>query len=299
LARWIERHSGWKAGKLLFVWLRARFAPRLRILVSGGAALDPDLHRTLAALGWEVLTGYGLTETGPILAFNRLRETRIGTVGRALDGVALRIANPDADGVGEIEAQGPNVFFGYRGNPSATEAAFTSDGWFRTGDLGAIDSNGYLRIVARKSEVIVLPDGKKVDPELLEAAYQEHPAVRELGIFMQDGGLCAVLVPELSQLGAHGHAQVREEVQRIVAGIAALRPSYQRLAGLAISRTPLPRTPVGKIRRHLLPNLYRALREGRAAPPKHPCRRKTRLSSAIPQLASYGRGCRRGIRAGP
>lgn len=259
----LTRRTGWPVGKICFFWLRRRFAPRLRTLVSGGAALDPELNRMLEALGWEVLTGYGLTETGPILAFNRRRESRVGTVGRPLDGVMLRISSPDPQGVGEIEAKGPNIFAGYRGNPSATRAAFTDDGWFRTGDLGAIDGDGYLRIVARKSEVIVLPGGKKIDPELLEAAYQESPVVRELGVFMSDGVLLAVLVPDLAKTGAGGHAQVIEALQRTLTGIGASLPSYQRLGGFAVSREPLSRTPVGKIRRHLLPDLYRRLREGR------------------------------------
>lgn len=270
LSNWSTRRTGWPVGKILFYWLRRRFAPRLRCLVSGGAALDPELHRILEALGWQVLTGYGLTETGPILAFNRQGGARVGTVGRPLDGVTLRITDPDADGVGEIEAKGLNIFSGYRGYPSVTKAAFTDDGWFRTGDLGAIDRDGYLRIVARKSEVIVLPDGKKIDPELLEAAYQETPLIRELGIFMSDGVLLAVLVPDLEKTPAGGHAQVTENLQRTITGIGASLPSYQRLGGFAVSREPLPRTPVGKIRRHLLRDLYQRLREGRGVAVESP-----------------------------
>ncbi len=135
------------------------------------------------------MTGYGLTETSPILAFNRPGAVRAGTVGQALRGVTLRIANADATGGGEIEAQGASVFAGYRGDDAASARAFTADRWFRTGDFGRLDRDRFLSIVARVAETIVLADGKKLFPETVEAVYAEQPLVKEIALLAVDGAL--------------------------------------------------------------------------------------------------------------
>ncbi len=158
----IHRRFGLPVGRWVFRPLHARVGPTLRLMVSGGAALSAEVETTLIGLGWRVLTGYGLTETSPILAFNRPGRSRIGSSGQALPGVRLRIANADPEGTGEIEASGSSVFAGYRAAAAAaSKTAFTADGWFRTGDLGRLDADGYLFIVARATETIVLPNGKK------------------------------------------------------------------------------------------------------------------------------------------
>lgn len=170
LATFAQRRLGVRLGSVLFQGVRAQIGPKLRLMVSGGAALPLADEWALRALGWNVLTGYGLTETSPILTFNRPAHPRIGTVGQALPGVRLRIATPDPDGIGEIQAMGASVFPGYRHDEAATRAAFTPDGWFRTGDLGRVDANGYLRVAGRATETIILPNGKKIDPETLETS---------------------------------------------------------------------------------------------------------------------------------
>lgn len=261
LAIAMRRSVKLRAGGIVFRSVHRRLAPKLRWLVSGGAALDPDVEWTLLGLGWDVLTGYGLTETAPILTFNRPGRARVGSAGTALPGVDLRIADPDQGGMGEVQAKGPNVFSGYRGDPIASAAAFTSDGWFRTGDLGSIDREGYLHLVARATETIVLPSGQKVFPEAIEDIYRRLPVVREVAILPQDGTLAALVVPNLEAI--QGGGRIEDVLRNALTRCAMQLPAHQRLSGFAITRTALPRTRLGKIRRHLLPDLYRKARQGR------------------------------------
>ena len=197
-ACWAQRHGTNWPGKILLTSVRQQFAPRLRLLVSGGAAVDVEVEETLDAMGWEMLTGYGLVETSSMLSFNPPGAALPGSAGRPVPGMQVRIANPDADGVGEIEVRGPSLFAGYRNDPAKTKEAFTPDGWFRTGDLGSIDRLGYLHIAARKTETIVLADGKKLFPEEFEAVYGTAPLVREIALLGQNGALVALVVPDLA-----------------------------------------------------------------------------------------------------
>ena len=259
----VRRLSG-KSPRFLFRALHRQFAPDLRLLVSGGAKLDEEVEETLGALGWEVMTGYGLTETSPILSFNSPAASRQGSAGRALPGVTLRIVNADAEGVGEIEAKGASVFSGYSGDAAATSRAFTADGWFHTGDFGRIDADGFLFIVARVSETIVLADGKKLYPEAVEAVYADHPLITEVALLPVKGALVALVVPNLDRVRAQGAVRLRDAIRDALSDRARLLPSHARLTGFAIARDKLPRTQLGKIRRHLLPALYE---EALAAPP--------------------------------
>jgi long-chain acyl-CoA synthetase len=254
-------------GRWLFRSLRAQLGPSLRLLVSGGAALATEDEAALRALGWELLTGYGLTETSPILTFNRPGRPRIGSAGQALPGISLRIADPEADGTGEVQAKGASVFAGYRHDAAATGAAFTADGWFRTGDLGRLDAAGYLTIVARATETIVLPNGKKVYPETLEAAYAD-PVIREIAVLRRGDALVGLVVPNEEALREAGAFRLHDRISDALRMRARTLPPYLRLGGFAVTRAPLPRTQLGKIRRHLLPPIYeRAQQAGAPAPP--------------------------------
>ena len=259
----LRRWFGLRIGRRLFRSLHARLAPDLRLLVSGGAALDPATERMLDGLGWEVLTGYGLTETAPILAFNRRGQARIGSAGQALPGISLRIADPDANGVGEVQAKGPSIFKSYRNDPATSAAAFTPDDWFRTGDLGRLDADGFLYLVARAKETIVLPGGKKIFPETLEKIYARAPLIREIAVLLDHGALVALVVPEPEAL--RGADRIEDNIRFALTEIAQTLPSYQRVTGFAISRDALPRTRMGKIRRHLLGARYAQARAGRQA----------------------------------
>ncbi|MDE2230284.1 MAG: AMP-binding protein [Alphaproteobacteria bacterium] len=257
-SRWAWRRGMSGPGRFLLRPLRRQMASRLRLLVSGGAAISAEVEETLDAMGWEMLTGYGLVETSSMLTFNPPGASRPGSAGRPVPGMAVRIANPGADGVGEIEARGPSLFAGYYRDPERTRAVFTADGWFRTGDLGALDRQGYLHIAARKTETIVLADGKKLFPEAFEDTYATAPLIREVALLGIKGVLAALVVPDLDAAREAGALRLEDALREGLMAKAAALPSYARLSGFAITREALPRTQLGKIRRHLLPALYEA-----------------------------------------
>jgi long-chain acyl-CoA synthetase len=247
-------------GRWLFKSLRRRIAPDLRLLVSGGSPLEQDLAERLQGLGWPVATGYGLTETSPILTLNLPGECPLDSAGKPLPGVRLRIAEPEPGfRHGEVQAQGPNVFARYRNLPDKTREAFTENGWFRTGDLGYFDRSGALYLVGRASSMIVLPGGENIIPENLEELLERSPYIGEIGVLEHGGQLVGLVVPARA-LGQP--LEAREVEQRIRNEIAALSrglPSYQRLGVISIDHLPLPRTRLGKIRRHKLAERYAEL----------------------------------------
>jgi long-chain acyl-CoA synthetase len=159
--------------KLVYVKLRAALGGKTRWSVSGGAPLGTRLGHFFRGIGLTIVEGYGLTETTAAIAVNRPDRNRIGTVGRPMPGVTIRIADD-----GEVLAKGGVVFRGYYNNEAATAEAFT-DGWFRTGDIGELDSDGYLRITGRKKELIVTAAGKNVAPAVLEDRLRAHRLVSQ------------------------------------------------------------------------------------------------------------------------
>jgi long-chain acyl-CoA synthetase len=255
--------TGLDAGKWLFTTLRRKLAPRLRLLVSGGSALDPDVAWKLEGLGWRVASGYGLTETSPILTFNAPGTGRLDSAGLPLPGVQIRLAEPQPPfRHGEVLAKGANVFSGYRNLPERTRETFTEDGWFRTGDLGYLDPGGFLHLDGRTSSMIVLQGGENVDPEKLEARLEQSPSIREAGVLEDEGRLLGVLLPEPALARERDPEELLRELRAEVQRISAALPTYQRLGEIVVDTQPLPRTRLGKLQRHRLVARCKALKQG-------------------------------------
>jgi long-chain acyl-CoA synthetase len=263
-SRMMRQRFGMRLGRKLFTSLHRQLAPDLWLLASGGAKFEAELIWKLEALGWEVLSGYGLAETASILTANRRGRARVGSEGTPLPGAELRIAGAGADGSGEIETRGPSVFAGYRNNAEANATAFTVDGWFRTGDLGTIDADGFVAITGRVKEMIVLGGGKNIFPEEVETLYADSPFVRELAVLERSGALVALVLPNLEAIAATGSRRVEDVLRIALTERSQVLPSFQRISGYAVVREPLPRTRLGKYQRFLLPALYERAKSGAA-----------------------------------
>ena len=275
----VQDRTGQNLGRYLFKPIHARFGPDLRLLASGGSELKPELARNLRALGWNVAIGYGLTETSPLLTINFPESFRLGSVGRPVPGVEIRIdpsARPDeqadqanengreshgdtagtSDGRGEILAQGPNVFGGYLNMPEKTEDSFTEDGWYRTGDLGYLDEDGYLFLVGRRSTMLVTEGGENIQPDTIEESYEQSPVIREAGVLQKNTRLVGLFVPDLGEIRNRGMADAEDALREAISTRSKKLPSYQRVSDYAVTRKALPRTRLGKIRRHVLRDRY-------------------------------------------
>lgn len=269
---------GLNAGKFFFKPVHRSFGGKLRLAVSGGASFDEDVARDFYRLGFTILQGYGLTETSGAATVTRFEDNKIGSVGTPLNGIEVRIDQPDADGVGEVLIRGPIVMSGYYQNPEANGEAFNAEGFFRSGDLGRFDKQGHLYIVGRKKDVIKLPSGKNVFPEDVEAHYEQSPFVSEvcvLGVkdessqFKRAEKLCAVVVPNFDYLKARHIGSARDWVVWELENLGRELPEYQRVHDFVLRGESLPRTTTRKIRRFELRNQLEALRKeqsnGRAA----------------------------------
>ncbi|HEX6142891.1 MAG TPA: AMP-binding protein [Geminicoccaceae bacterium] len=264
LAVTARRRMGWNPGRFLFAPLRRRIGPSLRLLASGGARLDPEVGARLQGLGFEVLTGYGLTETSPILTFNPPGRAKIASAGLPVEGVELRIDRDQGrePGQGEIQARGPNVFEGYFENPEATAEAFTGDGFFRTGDLGFLDQDGYLHIAGRSKELIVLSGGKNIFPDEVEAVYGESGLIKEMAVLEHDGRLAGLFVPTGDLLQDAAPEEVGKQIRGEVDRLSPRLPSHARISDFAVTARSLPRTQIGKLRRHELPAMFEEAKAG-------------------------------------
>jgi long-chain acyl-CoA synthetase len=257
----LRRAVGISLGKWLFAPLRQRFAPEVRIVISGGAALEPVLAWKLEGLGWQVATGYGLTETSPILTFIPPGAGRLDNAGRPLPGVELRIAKAETrTEFGEVLARGANVFSGYRHLPQLNAQAFTADGWFRTGDLGLIDSKGYLHLTGRASAMIVSPGGENINPEDIETALQGGHYIAEAGVLQDGTRLSALIVPAPTVARDTNPELLAQRAREDVLKQSRRLPSYQQVTNVLIDQLPLPRTRLGKLRRYKLAQRYEQLR---------------------------------------
>lgn len=248
-----RRKTGINAGKLVFGSAHRAFGKQFRFFASGGARLSPQLMSDLEALGFTVLEGYGLTETSPVVTFNPMKRRKPGSAGKPLPSVEMMISHPTVTGEGEIAIKGPMVMKGYYRKPEATSQVIR-EGWFMSGDLGYLDEEQYLFITGRAKEVIVLSSGKNIYPEDVEKEYMKIPLIKEICVtgIEKEGiveSLHGVVVPNLDEARKERIGNVSESLKWAMNGIAVKLPSYMRLKGFTLSSEPLPRTPLGKLRR--------------------------------------------------
>lgn len=194
------------ADKLVYSKIRAQLGGGAPRFASGGAPLAPELLEFYWSIGVKILQGYGLTETSPVVTSNTLANNKVGTVGRPIPHVTLKIAED-----GEILVKGPNVMQGYYRKPEETRAAFTEDGWFKTGDIGRVDEDGYLIITDRKKELLKTAAGKFVAPAPIENALKTSPLiVNAMVVGDKHKFVAALVVPNFEVIEANGRANGRE-----------------------------------------------------------------------------------------
>lgn len=236
-----------RLSRILFTSVQQHFGGNMRHLVSGGAPLDPAVAACLETLGFDVLEGFGMTETSPMITFPRPSGYKIGACGQALSCNEVKILD------GEVITRGPNVMQGYYNRPDET-AAIIKDGWLHTGDLGYLDDDGFLFITGRKKEIIVLPSGKNINPQVIEDKILATASeVSEMGIFMADNILQAMF-HVTDELGSSMPPEELEQYVRakIVDPYNKSVSSYKRILKFHLIHEDLPRTRMGKLRRFQL-----------------------------------------------
>ncbi|MBL9026442.1 MAG: AMP-binding protein, partial [Myxococcales bacterium] len=274
LSRLIGKQTGFNAGRLFFGAVHDKFGGRMRHLISGGAALPKDTAKLFAGLGLPLSEGYGLTEAAPVLTVAKASvKASVGNVGKPVPGVQIKIASPDASGVGEVLARGPNVMKGYEGNPDATALVLDGDGWLHTGDLGKLDKSGRLVIVGRSKEVIVGPSGENVYPDDVETLLGDIKGIKELSICGIPDEQGSETVACLAVLAApDGHEASHEKAARKERTLRALREAFEKLPRVAkpaivhLFEGDLPRTATRKVKRSEVRQIIQRLTQATLAP---------------------------------
>lgn len=256
---WLRRATKINLAKIVFKKVHQPFGAKLRFFVTGGAKLNPEVELFLVKFGFTLLQGYGLTETAPAVTFNNLYHEKIGSAGRALPDVEIKINAPDSKGIGEVLIRGPNVMLGYYKNPEATKEVLQNS-WFHSGDLGYLDKSRYLFIVGRKKEIIVLSSGKNISPEEVEAHYGASKHIKELCVLSLGEGaedkLVAVIHPDFAFFRQVGEINIYKTIRWSLESLSANYPAYKRIMGFVLTKEDLPRTRLGKLKRYAIQTKY-------------------------------------------
>lgn len=263
------------ADKIVYAKLRDFFGGRLRFCITGGAALSDEIYLIFTGAGIAIMQGYGLTETSPVISSNNPEAFRVGTVGKPISGVQVRIASD-----GEIEVKGPNVMLGYYHKPEATKDAFTDDGWFRTGDIGNLDSDGFLRITDRKKELFKTSGGKYIAPSPIEQMLKSSRFVNQAVLVGNERKFpAALIVPNFEMLASYAklkeldinipeefcsHPRIIDLFTRQIEAITANLSNYEKVKKFALLQHEFTveggeLTPTLKIKRRVIDERYRQL----------------------------------------
>ncbi|MEP6741908.1 MAG: long-chain fatty acid--CoA ligase [bacterium] len=263
------------AMSLMFSKWKTALGGRIRLLVSGGAALPEELSLIYIGAEIPIIQGYGLTETSPVITASSIEENRVGTVGKPIRNVEVRIA---ADG--EIETRGPNVMRGYYNKPDETRAVFTEDGWFKTGDIGMIDADGFLRITDRKKELFKTSGGKYIAPQPIEQLIKGSPFVNQV-VLIGNGRRfpAALIVPDWDRVESYAqlkgletrdraelckHPRIIDLFERQVAALTSELAQFEKVKKIALLENELTiesgeLTPTLKVKRRVVDEKYHDL----------------------------------------
>ncbi|HEX8706797.1 MAG TPA: long-chain fatty acid--CoA ligase [Pyrinomonadaceae bacterium] len=262
------------ASRLVFSKMQAGLGGRIRLMVSGGAALSEEIGYIFAGAGMPIVQGYGLTETSPVICAGTPEDNRIGTVGRPIPNVEVRIADD-----GEIETRGPNIMRGYYNKPEETRAVFTDDGWFKTGDIGTLDQDGFLRITDRKKELFKTSGGKYIAPQAIEQLIKGSRFVNQVVLVGVGRKFpAALIVPDWEQLRSYvelkgitdahtpaelcKHPRIIDLFERQVAAQTPELAQYERVKRIALLENEFTieggeMTPTLKVKRRVIDEKYR------------------------------------------
>jgi long-chain acyl-CoA synthetase len=261
------------ASKLVFSKWRAALGGRIRVIASGGVALPDEIALIYIGAGMPVVQGYGLTETSPVIAAGMIEDNRVGTVGQPIRNVEVRIAED-----GEIEARGPNIMRGYYNKPDETRAVLTEDGWFKTGDIGTLDADGFLRITDRKKELFKTSGGKYIAPQPIEQMIKASRFVNQVVLVGDRHKFpAALIVPDWEQLRAYAefkgldahtpaelikHPRILDLFDRQVAAHTPGLAQFERVKRIALLEHELTieggeLTPTLKVKRRVVDEKYR------------------------------------------
>jgi len=233
--------------KKVFKQVHDKFGGKVEYMVSGGAKLNEDIGRDYRALGFEILEGYGMTEAAPMITFTRPGRWVIGSAGEIMPRMKVEIRN------GEITAYGKNIMQGYYNRPDETEQAI-KDGWLYTGDTGYVDEKGYVYLTGRSKELIVLSNGKKINPEEIEKKIkQESELVAEVAVFNRNESLCAAIYPDFRKLNEQSVLHIEEKMRwEVIDKYNQNSSPSKKISKFYICKDELPKTRLGKIQRFKL-----------------------------------------------
>ena len=242
--------------KKIFSQVRAAFGGEVKMIISGGAPINPEILDFFRAMGITTLNGYGITECAPIVAANVSRNVVAGSIGNPIDCDEIQILDPNEDGEGEICVKGPNVMLGYYNDPDATAEAFTEDGFFRTGDYGKMREDGILFITGRKKNLIILSNGKNVYPEEIENALIAVPGILDIVVYegqskrgLAHNAIVAEIFPDEDYVKANGIEDIKAHIKPYVDEYNKTAVSYKKIGVLKIRTTPFPKNTLRKITR--------------------------------------------------
>ncbi|MBN1416651.1 MAG: AMP-binding protein [Bacteroidales bacterium] len=251
-----------KFSRFLFATVHKKFGGSIKYMVSGGAAIEAKIVSFFMHLGFEILEGYGMTETAPMITFTRPGTVKPGIPGQPLNSVRVEIREE------EIVVSGDVVMQGYYNKPGETDEVL-KDGWLYTGDLGFVDEQGYLNITGRKKDIIVLPNGKNINPsELEEMLVLNYKEVKECGVFLKDGALHAIVLPDFKVLNEMGIKDLEQHIKWNIIDVFNRSVSpFKKILKFHITGTELPKTRLGKIKRFALEEMISEKKDSHVSEP--------------------------------